>query len=78
MNEEKNLQNDEEKLRISAKNIDVNNKSESNKYVFFSRFVVPFIVSIVTNLIVSSVLTPFMIKRMEDKIIETTIEKLEK
>ena len=82
MNEEKNLQNDEEKLReVNPESIttDETNNTEKeirNGYSLFAIFGISFITSFLVNMLLSFALVPCVINKIEEDLIKTSAKSI--
>lgn len=82
MNEEKNLQNDDEKLReVNPESIttdETNNteKETRNGYSLFVIFGISFITSILVNMLLSFALVPTMIEKIEDELVKASAKAI--
>ena len=82
MNEEKNLQNDEEKLReVNPESIttdETNNTEKETRYGYslFTIFGISFITSILVNMLLSFALVPTMIEKIEDELVKASAKAI--
>lgn len=82
MNEEKNLQNDEEKLReVNPESIttdETNNTEKETRYGYslFTIFVISFITSFLVNMLLSFALVPTVIDKIEEDLIKTSAKSI--
>ena len=82
MNEEKNLQNDEEKLReVNPESIttdETNNTEKETRYGYslFTIFSISFITSILVNFLLSFALVPTVIDKIEEDLIKTSAKSI--
>lgn len=82
MNEEKNLQNDEEKLReVNPESIttdETNNTEKETRYGYslFTIFVISFITSFLVNMLLSFALVPTVIDKIEEDFIKTSAKSI--
>lgn len=82
MNEEKNLQNDEEKLReVNPESIttdETNNTEKETRYGYslFTIFSISFITAILVNFLLSFALVPTVIDKIEEDLIKTSAKSI--
>ena len=82
MNEEKNLQNDEEKLReVNPESIttdETNNTEKETRYGYslFTIFGISFITSFLVNMLLSFALVPCVIDKIEEDLIKTSAKSI--
>ena len=82
MNEEKNLQNDEEKLReVNPESITTDETNNTEKetwdgYSLFTIFGISFITSILVNMLLSFALVPTMIEKIEDELVKASAKAI--
>lgn len=82
MNEEKNLQNDEEKLReVNPESITTDETNNTEKetrdgYSLFAIFGISFITSFLVNMLLSFALVPTVIDKIEEDLIKTSAKSI--
>ena len=82
MNEEKNLQNDEEKLReVNPESITTDETNNTEKetrdgYSLFTIFGISLITSILVNMLLSFALVPTMIEKIEDELVKASAKAI--